>query len=614
MSFYSIYFNSLHRYFFTFLLLFATQKLIGQSPGNLTHEISNELEKQGLTGAVWSLVNDSTIETGAAGLKNAQLGDLMEVSHQVQIGSVTKTLIATGILRLVSQSKLDLNTPVRRLLKDISFDNPWANSNPITLRHLLDHTSGLQDARLWQVFSLKPIPKTPLEYVFKKDPSVLKIRTKSGSRFSYSNMGYTLLGMVIEAIVKEPYESYLDRELLAPLAMENSTFEFQTQEGNNKNQLMAMGHFEEGVTQATVPVYLRPAVQFTTTANDMALFAKFLMSDGLINQEPFIRKDLIDQMGKPDKTEVVNAGLRVGYSFGLSRRDRYGVIGYFHSGNTVGYRAALYIFPDDRKAFFISINADSETADYGKFNELLIKKLGIPVKTETQSGDNIPSNITNWEGYFSLNPVRFEMFAYLDYMFGFVKVEWDNKTLSVNPPQSSSILLYPMGNYFFRAEDRVEPSHVLYSIDGKELISDGLKTYVKTSGLELLIMWISLLSGMLGLILILVKGMILLVRGRLFSKNLSLTFSFLSIISLVIPIPFFINQSFLELGDLTTASFLLALVTGLLPFTMLFGLWWQFHKVGFLSLKSIDTWAIIALLQWTIVLWFWNMLPLQLWV
>jgi len=318
-------------------------------------------------------------------------------------------------------------------------------------------------------------------------------------------------------------------------------------------------------------------------------------------------------MGKPPQTEAVEAGLNTGYKLGLSRRDRHNLVGYYHSGNTVGYRAALYLFPNDNKAFFISINTDSETANYEVFNKILISESEITEKIKPQNINNAPEDVSDWDGYYTLSPVRFEMFAYLDYLFGFVKVRWSGEWLTIDPFQSDPILLTPANDYLFRAEDRVTASHVLYKSEGKKVISDGLRTYEKTSGYWIGTMWLSMVIGILGLIVILIKGLILLFRQQLFGSEI-MTIPFLSIISLIMPIPFFFNQSFLELGDLTIASFLLALVTGILPVSLLIGIWKVLKKKYAKDLLQIDALAIMSLLQWMIVLFAWEMIPFRLWI
>ena len=89
---------------------------------------------------------------------------------------------------------------------------------------------------------------------------------------------------------------------------------------------------------------------------------------------------------------------------------------------------------------------------------------------------------------------------------------------------------------------------------------------------------------------------------------------FLAALSLVLPVPFFLGQSFLQLGDLTVASGLLALVTGALPLAMAFGLWRRVKRGMAGPGDRLAAAAEVAVLQWAVVLAYWGLLPLRLWV
>jgi CubicO group peptidase (beta-lactamase class C family) len=580
-----------------------------QENSTLDEKLKKAVASENLTGAVWSTISDDIVTIGAIGLKNADTNEILETNDRVLIGSVTKTLIATGILRLSSQGKLDIDSPVYKILPNITFDNPWRENNPVTIRDLLNHTSGIEDSKFWQVFSTKSTPTTPLEYLFTKNPSVLKVRTIPGTRFSYSNMGYSFLGLIIEKITQEPYENYLDKNLLSPLGMNSSTFQFTTQKGENADQHLAMGHFDKGTTQENIPMFLRPAGQFTTTARDMALLAKFLMSDGVINEKPFIDQELLNQMGNPILTESYKNGLTSGYQFGLSYRDRYGVVGKFHRGNTIGYRATFYLFPEQKKGFFISYNTDSETANYEKFNTLFINHLGINKPEKLSTKENLPSNVEEFEGYYKMNPVRFKLFAYLDLLFNSIKVQKKDNSLLIKSIQKETYSILPVGSNLFRKEDRVNPSHVLYKNGSVPIISDGLVTYEKVNTTYLALMWLSLILGLTGIIFILFRGFYLLFQKKLFKNNQIITFPFLSILGLLIPIPFLLNQSFLNLGDFTFANILLAIVTGFLPLAMIFGS----RKIWQNKTLTIDTIGTLFILQWSVILIYWGVFPFILW-
>ena len=570
-----------------------------------------QLESQGLQGAVWStLADDGTIATDAAGIKDAGRGVALRADDRVHIGSIAKTLLATGVLRLVSEGRLALDTPVSELLPAIAFDNPWASTHPVRVRHLLDHTAGLDDARFSQVFSLKMSADTPLMAAF-AGRMPLEVRSRPGSRHSYSNTSYTLLGMVIETVTDARYETYLDAHLLHPLGMRDSTFGFITQTGAHADARLAMGHFENGAPHAAVPTYLRPAGQFTTTAADMARFARFLMSDGRIDGKPFIDATLLQAMGQPVGTEAAENGLRVGYALGLATRDRHGAVGKCHGGSTVGYQAMLCLFPEHRRAFFVAVNADIEGADYGRFDQLLVQALQVQAAPLPPKANAVDPGA--WEGYYIPAPNRFASLAWLDTTLNFVRVRKDGDALRFKPFQSAEVVLAPVGDGLFRIDGRTMASHaLLVAQDGQRIITTSYQSYRQVPLTTLASLWASLIAGLLGLVWLLLVGLVRLAR-RGSARSQPAFAPFVGIALLLVPLPLFYRQSFLQLGDFTLASGLLAVVTLLLPITMLIGLWLSFRRRPRSLWATLDAGAMLAVLQWTAVLAWWELMPLRLW-
>lgn len=573
------------------------------------------LQEEELTGVVWSTVDlEGDIAVDAAGLMNAETGQQMRPDSRMHVGSVAKVVLAAGVLRLITEGRLSLDASVAGLLPSVHFDNQWGEeTDPIQVRHLLTHTAGLDNLHFWQIFSLKPKPDTPLLVAVTGDPSLLRLRNRPGTRYAYSNMGYALLGMVIESVTGSPYERYLDEHLLQTLSMHDSTFAFVSQIGADADPRLAMGHFENGVTQSAVPTFLRPAGQFTTTAADMARFARFLMSDGTVDGVPFIDRSLLADLGLPKGTEAALAGLSIGHGLALAQRDRHGVLGICHPGEIVGFRAMLCLYPDQGKAFFVAMNADNESADYHRFNALLIHAMEIDAVAPTPSGKPA-EGMPGWEGIYVPAPNGMETFAWLDTVLNFVRVRWDGNHLSIKPFQSEKRTLIPVGGLLFRATDRRIASHVLLeSTDGVRVLSDGLHSYEQASLTKMVLLWASLAAGVLGLGYIFLSGLGRTLAGRMRRSSI-LFVPFLAMIALAIPVPFFFQQSFLQLGDVTAASMLLALVTGMLPLAMVFGLIVAVRRRRVSGvIDTLDILATLAALQLMIVLATWGVLPARLW-
>jgi len=599
-----------------FLTFILTRTLPAQSPPELKAAIQQALAEEGLTGAVWSIVDgEGKIYADAAGISNMQTGELLTPGNKVHIGSVTKTLIATGILRLATQKKLDINDPVKKYLPELGFENPWDKTKPITVRHLMDHTSGLTDIRLWQVFSKKAGPDIPLRYAFIKDTQVLKVYARPGSLFAYSNMGYTLLAMIIESVTKERYEDYLDKNLLQPLGMINSTFRFVAQTGDQADPGLAYGHLDNKTAYPALPMYLRPAGQFTTTAHDMALFAIFMMGNGTIGGTNFIDQSYLSDMGHPEGTVARQHGLNGGYALGVMSRDRYGYIGRAHSGNIVGYHAMLCWFPEYHKAFFISHNMDSETASYERFNEILARhlKLNKPLRN---AGAISTKEFSGWNGYYLPVIPKIAPLAYMDNLSGFSKITVHDNFVDIVPFQKAARRLERMaeGN-LLTAVGKVDNTHVFYRDSlGRAYISDGFSTLKKISGYYLIAHWASFLLGCSGLVYLLFAGIAQAIRSKkkIYSDNIF--GAFLAVLLLLIPLPFFVFQSFSSIGDLSAASWLLFLSSCLLPAGLTYSLI-LYLKRGVKGLQSkLNFAAVVFSLQWVLVLIISNIIPFRLWV
>jgi CubicO group peptidase (beta-lactamase class C family) len=585
------------------------------SPDALTASIETALVEEGLVGATWALVTPEGTTTGAAGLNDASRQRPMSPDDRVQVGSVAKALVATGVLVLVTQGRVDLDAPVAHYLPDLPVENRWEPESPLRVRHLLDHTGGLDDARMWQVFSLRADPDAPLRDSLTHPRGTLRVRHRPGDRFSYSNTSYLLLGMLIERVTGSRYETWLDTELLAPLGMTRSTFAFVTQAGPQADPTLAMGHFDPKSTSAAVPIHVRPASQFTTTSADMARFASFLMGDGVVGGRTLVDGELLRAMSVATTTEAARGGLNAGYALGLARRDRHGVVGRCHLGNLGTFRAAICAYPEQQRAFFVAFNSDPEGGHFDRLEALLVAALGVaspPLQPVGAPG----VDPTHWEGLYRVHPNRFEQFAYLDELAGVTRVRWDGAELRLEPFTGSKRGLIPLGGTLFRAPDRREATHVLLrTSDGTPAISDGLRTLERVSAASVLALWSSAVVGAVALVYLLVVGSIrsaIALRRRVW-RDEPLRWPALTLALLVFAPALYFTQSFLAIGDPTPANVLVAVLTGLLPIALLVAAAQRVRAgVGTLSVR-LDLLAIAGLLQWYVVLATWGLAPLVLW-
>jgi len=182
------------------------------------------------------------------------------------------------------------------------------------------------------------------------------------------------------------------------------------------------------------------------------------------------------------------------------------------------------------------------------------------------------------------------------------------------PFQKPSRELFYTGNNILTAEGKTTGSHVFYKTDeNTPIISDGLSSLKKINGLALLSLWISFCLGLIGLAYLLVSGFVQLIKYKRHFIKKPVRYSFLAIILLFVPVPFFLLQSFVSIGDVTVASVLLAISTFLLPFGLALS-GWLYIKNGMPKFYGkADFLAVVFSFQWVVVLAYWGLIPFLLW-
>jgi CubicO group peptidase (beta-lactamase class C family) len=138
-----------------------------------------------------------------------------------RLGSITKQFTAMLILQFVAEGKLDLQAPITTYLTDY----PKASGNIITTHHLLTHTSGIPNYTSFPTFmeDHSRNPYTPEEFV--KTFADMELDFTPGEKFSYSNSGYFLLGVLIEKLSGKSYEQMLQDKIFIPLDMKDSGYD-----------------------------------------------------------------------------------------------------------------------------------------------------------------------------------------------------------------------------------------------------------------------------------------------------------------------------------------------------------------------------------------------------
>ncbi|RYZ04262.1 MAG: class A beta-lactamase-related serine hydrolase [Myxococcales bacterium] len=175
------------------------------------------LSESGATAAAVGIVLEGElVYVGTFGVSDVSSGAAVDERTVFRIGSLTKSFAATTILQLRDRGLLQLDAPAVRYLPELArLQSPSSDAGPITLRHLLTMTSGLPYDDTWGTVSFG-YDDAELTRFLEGRP---RLSSVPGERYAYSNLGYALLGRVVERLTGQHFLDYLRTELLLPLGM-----------------------------------------------------------------------------------------------------------------------------------------------------------------------------------------------------------------------------------------------------------------------------------------------------------------------------------------------------------------------------------------------------------
>jgi CubicO group peptidase (beta-lactamase class C family) len=258
------------RYFPALALLLCAFRSQAQD-NQLSSLIPELMARANVPGLSIALIDDGKIAwIGSFGVKNTKTGDKVDDRTVFQAASLSKVVFAYGVLKLVDQGKLDLDTPLSKYVPEY-IQNDY-RINAITARHVLTHHTGFPNWR--------------------PDGQPLVIHFKPGDRFSYSGEGFVYLQRAVEKITGLPLDTWMRQTVFDPLGMKDSSYLWQPKYEN----LAASGHSPTGVPdQFFKPVASGspinggggPAAASTllTTARDYATFVAAVMNGTGLKKE-----------------------------------------------------------------------------------------------------------------------------------------------------------------------------------------------------------------------------------------------------------------------------------------------------------------------------------------
>ena len=205
------------RCFFCFLFFFNL--LFSQ---NLAESFSNICSNHGIVGGTLITYSFGDYTISNYGLSEINKSKKIDDNTQFKVASISKMIVAIAIMKLYEEGLLDVDDNINKYL-GFEIINPYYESIPITIKMLLNHTSTLVDSDSYLNFinkthlkKKKPIMSSYLQNNIDHDFTLNKT---PGNFFSYSNINYGLLGVIIEQVTKKRFDKYLDEILFKPLGI-----------------------------------------------------------------------------------------------------------------------------------------------------------------------------------------------------------------------------------------------------------------------------------------------------------------------------------------------------------------------------------------------------------
>jgi CubicO group peptidase (beta-lactamase class C family) len=204
------------------LLLLVSNINFAQTKVEQIEELLSTCEAYGkFNGSVLVSDQGKVLYKKGFGLANMEWDIPNQPNTKHRLGSITKQFTAMLILQLVAEGKLDLKAPITTYLPDY----PKTSGDVITIHHLLTHTSGIPNYTAFPKFMEDESrnPYTPEEFL--KTFADKALDFTPGDKFSYSNSGYFLLGVLIEKLAGKSYEKMLQDKIFIPLNMKDSGYD-----------------------------------------------------------------------------------------------------------------------------------------------------------------------------------------------------------------------------------------------------------------------------------------------------------------------------------------------------------------------------------------------------
>jgi CubicO group peptidase (beta-lactamase class C family) len=302
-----------------------------------------EMAKQQIPGAAFVLVEDGRVVLAKGyGLADVEKKKPVDPAKTIfPIASITKVFTATAVVQLADRGKLDLDADVNRYLKKIRVPA----GPPVTARHLLTHTAGLDELRGRMLQSADERMQTLDEFLATR---LIRVRPP-GALTAYSSFGTALAGLLVEDVSGLSYERFLTVNLWAPLKMNHTHITTPDTQRDDR----AVAYELDGDKLVAIPwerYHTAPASSINSTAADMGRYMLAILGEGTLDGERVLSEKAVREM----TSQQITMHPRIpgfGYVFQMSDTNGQRIVE--HGGNIGGFHSLMALLPEHETGFYV---------------------------------------------------------------------------------------------------------------------------------------------------------------------------------------------------------------------------------------------------------------------
>jgi CubicO group peptidase (beta-lactamase class C family) len=321
--------------------------------------IEAEMEAQRIPGLALGIVQgDQIVHLKGFGVADPS-GRAVTPQTPFIIGSLSKSFTALAIMQLVEAGQIELDAPVQHYL-------PWfrvadeAASAQITVRHLLNQTGGLSNKTGRSFQGSGDTSDGALEGAVRQ-LSTAQLSQPVGASHQYSTVNYSVLGLIVQTVTGQSYESYIQETIFDPLEMGHS---FTSQTAAQPQGLASGYHYWFGLPVSVDLPYNRglvPAGYLISSAEDMAHYLIAQLNDGRYDGTTLLSPSGVAETHRP---AVPTGEADTFYGLGWFVGPVNGLPAIYHQGETFNFHANMILHPDGRWGVVVLMNAENSLDDF----------------------------------------------------------------------------------------------------------------------------------------------------------------------------------------------------------------------------------------------------------